>query len=408
MSVINKALSEMTDKATKTNKPIERVDVAPVASGINRMVWLGVGVCISLGVGAWAMTQQADVVMVEPVVEDQPVTTVVALQNDQQLKPLTPATPKVASEMVAVDKAAVKEQPKPVAKLVTMAEVSTPEAPQIPPVVKSVEKTIAKEPVKATTTSQVKVVPAQVESKPKVTAPAAKKSLPEPIKVAAVTTSTPKTTQVTPIKSGELDIKQVELSHEQLAQKAISRAKKSIDANNYTQAIKEYRSALKYTPRDENVRKRLAALYYGRGDVRRAGETLKQGIELNPESESLRLALVNILVKQDLPLVALGVLEDLPNQPSIDYLAARAGLAQKAKKSAIAMESYQLLSKQDADNAKWWLGLAIEQERAKQLDQALDSYNKALNRLGLSSQTHTFIKSRLNIIKEQLEAADAN
>ncbi len=94
----------------------------------------------------------------------------------------------------------------------------------------------------------------------------------------------------------------------------------------------------------------------------------------------------------------------LPPAPSRDYLAMRAALAQKQKQNQIALESYQQLTQREPDNARWWLGLGIQQERALDFSAAIVAYQQALGKVGISNQSQAFIRDRLNILK-QLENA---
>jgi|GEM_PF-754597 len=393
MSVINKALSEMTEKKNGPTQVIEKVDVAPIKSS-NKMAWLVGGAALCIGLGAWALSAQ------QP---DQAAASLQSAESEQVLTSINqPANP-------------TESEPSPVTTVVTIAPPTTqqsrePVAQIYQPeseanVVQPSPKTVAVNPTatKPTPAAEKPVVAekTQVANKKQ---PATRKTADKPLTTASVT---PQKKQQTP-EPGVMEVVQVELTHQQLADKASARAKKALEANDFSGAIKAYKSALRYTPRDVETRKRIAALYYGRGDARRAVKTLQQGIEIDNDSQPLRLALVNVLIKENLPQAALGVVAHLPEQPSVDYLAARAGLAQQVKRSDLAMESYQLLAKSEPTNAKWWLGLGIEQERAKQLDKAHVSYSNALERVGLSSQTHNFIRSRLSVIEETKGAKDAN
>ena len=193
-----------------------------------------------------------------------------------------------------------------------------------------------------------------------------------------------------------------------MAANAVGRAKKALDANNLNGALQGFTEALRYTPRDEEVRQKLAILYFGKGDTRRAYELLQAGIRLNNDSEALRLGLSKLLVKADQAEAALSPLLHLPNNASKEYLAMRAALSQKAQQETIALESYQKLTEIEQDNARWWLGLAIQQERQLMFEQAKQSYQNALVRVGISSQSQSFIRDRLKVISDLEGAKNAN
>ncbi|MFA0229714.1 tetratricopeptide repeat protein, partial [Vibrio sp. 10N.261.45.A7] len=208
-------------------------------------------------------------------------------------------------------------------------------------------------------------------------------------------------------KSGML-IEQVELTPEQLSVNAQGRAQKALDANDLTGALKGYTEALRYAPKNEDVRQKLAILYFGKGDTRKAYELYQSGIKLNINSEKLRLGLSKLLVKANQSEAALSPLIHLPPNPTQNYLAMRAALSQKSQQEEVALESYQKLVEVDSDNARWWLGLAIQQERQLDFKAAKVSYQGALTRVGISSQSQNFVRDRLKILNALEESGDAN
>ncbi|GLT17110.1 MSHA biogenesis protein MshN [Vibrio zhanjiangensis] len=209
-------------------------------------------------------------------------------------------------------------------------------------------------------------------------------------------------------QKGEMVIQQVELSPSQLSEKAQHRANKALENNNIDQALDEYQQALRYEPNNIEVRKKLSALYYGKGDVRKAVEILNKGIQIDKESSVLRLALAKLLIKEKQNDAALTALVYVPQQASVDYISLRAALAQKANHDEIALNSYQSLVSLEPDSGRWWLGLGIQQERALDLSSAEEAYQQALTKLGLSSQSQQFIRDRLALIRhlEDHKSAD--
>ncbi|CAM3869860.1 tetratricopeptide repeat protein [Vibrio aquimaris] len=214
--------------------------------------------------------------------------------------------------------------------------------------------------------------------------------------------------QHAPAQSGEMVIHQVELTPVQLAEKAQQRASKALDNNNLEQALDEYQLSLRYEPSNIEVRKKLSALYYGKGDVRRAVEILNKGIQIDKESVVLRLSLAKLLIKENQNDAALTALVHVPKNASVDYISLRAALAQKSNHDDIALNSYQNLVSLDPDSGRWWLGLGIQQERALDLPSAEEAYQQALSKLGLSSQSQQFIRDRLALIRKLEERPDAN
>ncbi|KPM01338.1 tetratricopeptide repeat protein [Vibrio splendidus] len=381
MSVINNALSELAKKKSATS--IEAA-VVPKVKTRSPLVWLVTGFTLSLAMGGWAISQG-------PAVEHSISTREAQVQVS------------VVESSGEVQDVVTQTLSSPTKKLVTLD--LTP---------RSAESTVAANNVQVKPTSSTsKARTPDVTPKPLSTAKASNIDIPKPIYVASVAKKDP-----APISNekeysdssanSEMLIEQVELTPEQLSVNAQGRAQKALDANDLTGALKGYTEALRYTPRNEEVRQKLAILYFGKGDTRKAYELFQSGIKLNINSEKLRLGLSKLLVKANQAEAALSPLIHLPPNPTQDYLAMRAALSQKSQQEDIALESYQKLVEVDSDNARWWLGLAIQQERQLDFSAAKESYQGALTRIGISSQSQNFVRDRLKIIKALEESGDAN
>lgn len=350
MSVMNQALSQLVSKQGKTLDHIERANVAAVKSR-PAWVWVVGGFGLSIAVGGWAVSQQASDVMPNVVVDSPLAST--TMSNAFYSPTQNIQTPEVAVYRLApvVDELATPSS----SPEVQLASVAAP----VP----------ASKPVTLTSTS-------------------ASSAPTQPAKAMVV--------------------EHVELTPQELSSKAVSRANKALDSNDFNSAVSAYSEALRYTPQNEQVRQKLAALYYGKGDVRKAFELLQRGVELNHDGETLRIALAKLLVKEGQNEAALSPLDYVPDAVSVEYLSLRAALAQKNKFNDIALESYQLLTEKEVNNGRWWLGLAIQQERALMYDDAKASYQEALTKVGLSAQSHAFIRERLQLLTRQEESQGAN
>lgn len=383
MSVINNALSELAKKKSATS--IEAA-VVPKVKTRSPFVWVAAGFTLSLAMGGWAISQGPAV--------DRSISTrdvKVAVVDSSEGEPKTVVTPLVSS---------------PTKKLVTIdsANLSADNAT----IIKSTQTQSAK--------SDSVVASTQVVTKPQATSKSQnvpKAEVAKPIYVASAANKDAKPLPNDSKASGDSEnsgimIEQVELTSEQLSVNAQGRAQKALDANDLAGALKGYNEALRYAPRNEDVRQKLAILYFGKGDTRKAYELYQSGIKLNNNSEKLRLGLSKLLVKADQSEAALSPLIHLPPNPTQDYLAMRAALSQKSQQEEIALESYQKLVEIDSDNARWWLGLAIQQERQLDFTAAKQSYQGALVRVGISSQSQSFVRDRLKIINALEESSDAN
>lgn len=374
MSTINNALSKLAEQQSSSkqstlgmNETLVRARIAPVKS--SRLVWAVGGFTLSLGLGAWAVTSAPE-----------PIQTSLVTQNDTQLVQSAAVTPP-------------QNIPSNTSKLVEPVPTTIYESPKVavapaPAKVKPVSSVSVSKTARANTT----VVSSQAHQ-------STATSHSKPVNNTMVLASTD-TKATASVASGEssMQIDQVELSHRQMADKAVDRANKALEANDFATASSEFQTALRYVPEDENIRRKIAALYYGNGQARKAADLLEEGIKRNKNSTALRMSLAGILLKEDQAKAALNVLGYIPDDVTEKYLAMRAALAQKLKQNEWAKQSYEMLTQRDPENGRWWLGLAIQQERSAELKQAKDSYTKALTMVGLSSQSQSFIRDRIAVL----------
>ncbi|WP_428775069.1 tetratricopeptide repeat protein [Vibrio sp.] len=401
MSAINKALSELTNPSSNDRQPLLKAEVAPVRSK-PVLPWLVGGFALSLAVGGWAVSQPGFFYSAQLNTQSELSTTTTSVPHTTapENQPLAART-----ELVMLTA--------PTAKLAKGSDTFYPK--HATPVAEQTAMPLTVETVPTADVSPVAKQVAKANPEPKAEPVAATKQtqLSNALQLAAVNTrQTSSATETQAVSSNaeisNIRIEQVELTPKQLADNAEQRAKKALDANNLAEAIGQYHEALRYTPGNERVRQQLAALYYGKGETRRAVDLLQKGIRINSSGETLRLALAKLLVKEKQPEAALSPLASLSDQPSEQYLSLRAALAQQVNQDAIALESYQMLVKMNPDNGRWWLGLAIQQERELELDKAQQSYQQALNSVGVSTNSQQFIRDRLAVLAQLQEASGAN
>ncbi len=387
MSVINNALSELANKNKTEASPLTRAEIPPVRRS-GKLAWALGGGALSLCLGGWAVSQQAELVA-----SSVPVT-----QITQPVQAESP-TQKVAEQAditIYAEKntSYVEKNTAYAEKTKAYAEEDTAPATVKPRRTVSEPVTLARA-AAAESGLNGSQTDAQIRTETQVQTEAQLQAA-EPVQTE------------TAVSSGEMAIRQVKLTPEQLAQNAIQRAEKALDANKLNDAMDAYKSALRYQPDNDTVRQKLAALYYGKKDARNAVSLLQQGIKRNKDSQTLRLALSRLLLKEKQTEAALTPLVYLPQQPEADYLAMRAALAEQNKKGELALESYQLLVQMEEENARWWLGLAIQQERRLMYAEAKRAYENALSRVGVSNKTQTFIRDRLSLLEQLGEPPHAD
>ncbi len=401
MSRVNSALTKISEQKTSSSV-IEKAHVPEVKKSISPLIWIGVGVSVSLAIGGYTMSVNNVEDVVTTVEPNRQVAVAERLPaKSQPTVNVQAATPTVVR---ASDTASVTVYP--------MQETTSIETKPSAPATQAVQVPSVDAKITAPATSVEHTAPALVKkeqavakrepkpaTKPKAQPKPVAKPQPKPVLIA----------KATPVMQPEsMTIEQVEITPRELSEKAVARANKAIEANDAATAIREFTKALRLVPSDEITRQKLAALYYGKRDSRRAIDLLQQGIKMNEEGERLRIALSKLLMKDQQTEAALAPLFYVPTDVSSEYMALRAGIAQQVKNVDIALESYASLTEREPDNGRWWLGLAIQQERALEFDEALESYQHALGKIGLSNSSQAFIRQRLELLHNMQGADDGN
>ncbi|GEM75942.1 tetratricopeptide repeat protein [Vibrio sagamiensis] len=362
MSAINKALSELAEK--NSSFELEKAEISSVPK--NKLwLWLLGGFFLSLALGCWAVVQSSAELK-------QNVIPVVIHDAEQQLNAKTTQE---------------KQNFSPTSKITPKFEdiVYTKRTDSV-----KINNQIQTEWSNGSNAGLSSTTQAQMMMSPSLDLPPFESSL-----------RVGESSLMNKEQKSFFHVERVELTHKQLAEQALLRAEKAMNTNELDGALTAYHEVLRYQPKDIQTRQKLAALYFGKGKMRKAYDLLQAGITLDIENQTLRLTLAKMLIKAEQPKNALSPLLYLPAAANHDYLAMRAILAQKNKQTSIALESYHLLVQRQPLNARWWLGLAIQQEREHQLKAAKSSYLSALSTEGISSQSQEFVQERLRQLQQQ-------
>jgi MSHA biogenesis protein MshN len=199
-------------------------------------------------------------------------------------------------------------------------------------------------------------------------------------------------------ETGSLKIK----DSSQASQKASLRQQVSdaLSDNNSRLAITLLGELLEQEPDNTEAIKKLATLLFANGNALKATQLLQSSVLAAPQRSDLRLMLARLYTQQKRLDSALAVLKEI--QPAqymeIDYLAYRANLAQQLADFVVAKQDYTLLTQVDGNNASWWLGLAITEEKLGAGNTALRSYYQAQNLAQLDPAVTEFIQQRINVL----------
>jgi len=204
-------------------------------------------------------------------------------------------------------------------------------------------------------------------------------------------------------KSGHLEVKRSILSKKQLANIHLKKAEKASREGDTLLASQEKYQALNLKPDLHEVRKSLALYYYGVGEQNRATNLLKRGALKFPGYSDFNLMLSRIALKNGEQQKAYLYLNQHPPKVEghLDYHVSYAILAQKFKNYEQAEGLYLGLLTQRPNNGRWIMSLAIAQDKQGKKDLAVESYQRALLQVDLSSKAKKYINQRLTYLANQ-------
>ena len=200
-------------------------------------------------------------------------------------------------------------------------------------------------------------------------------------------------------KSGEFSKQAVQLSPTKIAAQHIEKAQKAQQQGRLTSAEDHWRKALAVTPENKEVRKKLAALQFGRNKVSQALTTLEAGFKLNPDDFEFRLLSARILEKEARPAAALSLLKQATPDAGAypEYVQKQALLAQSQGDYKAAADAYQRLIESEPAQGRWYLGKAVAQQEFAP-EAAVASYKAALKRIK-HQPTLDFIEQQIVTLK---------
>lgn len=174
----------------------------------------------------------------------------------------------------------------------------------------------------------------------------------------------------------------------------------------FEEAQKSFNLALTTSPKNEQARKQLAALYFGQNRNQQALRVLSEGIMLSPENLAWRELMAKILVQENRFEEVLSLMPDHLDAKALaekraDYLILKGTAAQTINSPTQAVSAFSAMTSLQPENAKWWLALGVNYDVLNNTSLALSSYSRALAIGGLSSASAQYASSRLNDLKEQ-------
>ncbi len=202
------------------------------------------------------------------------------------------------------------------------------------------------------------------------------------------------------VKASKMTVSRRQLTTKELVTQKLVRAEKAINTNQISKAEKLFEEVLILEPSNEQARKKLAALWFGRKSYQQAVNLLSQGIALDKQDSDLRMLKAQILLKQGHHKGAYHTLKALPDLEQQDYQVMLANVAQQIEEYQSAITAYKVLIKMQPYSGKWHLGLAIVYDKKSQFTLAKKEYGLALSKNDLSSASTEFATQRMQALGE--------
>lgn len=174
----------------------------------------------------------------------------------------------------------------------------------------------------------------------------------------------------------------------------------ALQLNDDKDAIRLLKKLLQVKPENQVARQKLASLLFAQGMMNESKHVIETGIRLQPDVGEYQMMLARFYVQQKNIDEAHNTLRALTvsaaAEPSL--VSYRASLAKKLDRHDLAKLDYKNLLASQPSNAKWWLGLAISEEKLGNNNSALTAYRKVNELNQLSIEVTNFVQKRIQYL----------
>lgn len=208
-------------------------------------------------------------------------------------------------------------------------------------------------------------------------------------------------TQLVADKPRSLAIEKVQLNPEQQKVLLKQKAQKAESGGNLNQAVSYWQQIRQSAPSDSEAYLELSRLAQIQRNDMGAVQILEQANVAGVQDPKLSMALAALALKQLDWAKALSYLQYEPDIFNyVDFYALKAAALQKTSQHAQAVQVFQQLARQQPDQARWWLGMALSYDALQQQEQALLAYRQvAINGQGLSAESLNYVKKRIAVLE---------
>lgn len=194
-----------------------------------------------------------------------------------------------------------------------------------------------------------------------------------------------------------LAIEKVQLSPEQQKDLLKKKAQKAESTGNLAQAGSFWQQIRQLDPAGTESYLELSRLAQLQRNDLAAVQVLEQAMASGIQDPKLSMALAALALKQQDWAKALSYLQYEPDIFNYtDFYALKAAALQKTSQHAQAVQVFQQLARQQPEQGRWWLGMALSYDALQQQEQALLAYRQvAVNGVGLSVDSLNYVKKRI-------------
>jgi MSHA biogenesis protein MshN len=183
------------------------------------------------------------------------------------------------------------------------------------------------------------------------------------------------------------------------AKNTYDKAVNLLSTDNIDKSVQQLTTLVAGHPDYLKARLALIKLLIKQNHLARARQYINTGLAQTPDNSALVVLQARLYFLRGHNAAALTTLQNIPPPPIQDnpeYYAFTAALQQRLGHVAIAAQLYQQLLELDANNAKWWLGLAIAYETAEKNNAALAAYQRALAAGNLNPNLQAYVASKVS------------
>lgn len=170
----------------------------------------------------------------------------------------------------------------------------------------------------------------------------------------------------------------------------------------YIGTIEAFNEVLAVADNHVKARNLLAVAWYGRGELQQAVGILNNGLNRYPNIEAWRVTAAKIFFKENELQGAFTYLEADLASASEEFYSMKANLARQLRRFDKAEVAYANLTQIQPDKGNWWLGHAISLDSQNKSEQAIQSYQAAVERSGISPASAKFATERIHVLQSKL------